>query len=81
MAKANKLNKDSKGIILSGHWGTWYVIDVTSDGKYFLLEHETYGEDAAHIIVTPTGRIKLEEVWNGFIDLDDELGTNYSKRL
>lgn len=37
----------------------------------FLLEHEEYGDKAASIIVDEAGRLVLEDVWNGFEDLED----------
>lgn len=39
------LNKDR--IKIGGFKGTWYVIDerTINDKKYFLLEHNTYGEE------------------------------------
>lgn len=71
-------------ITISGHIGTWYVIDEgdfvltpdTDDGKaltipahLYLLEHEEYGDEAAHIIVNEDGKVVLDDVWNGFDDL------------
>lgn len=66
------------GIIVNGHMGTWHVIDTqVVEGKtLYLLEHETYGDEAACIIVKDTNNvinfenIVLEDVWNGFDDLD-----------
>lgn len=39
--------------------------------KVFLLEHETYGDEAACLIVNENLEIILEDVWNGFDDLED----------
>jgi len=68
-------NKDDH-IRIEGHVGTWYVIsekDNTRFGKLFLLEHETYGDDAACLIVDETGEVIVDEVWNGFRDYEEWL--------
>lgn len=63
-----KITKDSKSIKIAGHVGRWDVIEVGSyKGKEaFLLEHTTYGEDAASLIVDGSGNILEDEVYNGF---------------
>lgn len=74
---ARLIERGSDHISIDGHSGTWYVID---EGTYkvpgargpvrcFLLEHETYGDEAAHIIVSASGVVLLDDVWNGFDDL------------
>ena len=67
------IDRDSQGVAIAGHTGTWHTIDVTNiDGQdYFLLEHDTYGDEAASIIVNTTGMIILDDVYNGFDDLKD----------
>lgn len=62
-----------ENIKIEGHIGTWYVIDETEwKGKrVFLLEHETYGDEAACLIVNEKLEIVLEDVWNGFDDLEN----------
>lgn len=62
-----------EGIIIEHHIGSWYVIDhVFVENKlYFLLEHEEYGDEAANIIIDHTGQLILDNVYNGFDDLDD----------
>lgn len=59
------------GIKVKGHYGTWYVIDSSyyHGRKVYLLEHETYGDEAAGIIIDKDYNIVLEDVWNGFSDL------------
>lgn len=61
-----------ENIKIKGHIGTWYVIDETewNGEKLFLLEHETYGDEAACLIVNEKLEIILEDVWNGFDDLE-----------
>lgn len=60
-------------IKIKGHIGTWYVIDETEwkGENVFLLEHETYGDEAACLIVNEKLEIILEDVWNGFDDLEN----------
>lgn len=57
---------------VAGHSGTWYVIgDCYYAGiRLFLLEHETYGEDVPHIIVDADLNIVMEDVNDGFNDLN-----------
>lgn len=69
----NVINEKSDGIKVKGHIGTWYVIgNHTRQGtQYFLLEHETYGGEVASVIVTAGGALVVEDVWNGFDDLEE----------
>ena len=60
-----------EGIRVAGHRGTWYVIDELPEQGLFLLEHETYGDEAACVIVNAAGELVLEDVWNGFDDLEE----------
>lgn len=59
-------------IRVAGHKGTWYVIDKTEwEGEnVYLLEHETYGDETACIIVNENLDLVMEDVWNGFDDLE-----------
>ena len=68
---------NSSHIKVEGHIGAWYAIDSTQmEGKdYFLLEHEDYGDEAACLIVTPQGEVVLDDVWNGFGDLEEHFAT------
>ncbi len=80
------ITRASDHIKVEGHKGTWYVIDegdfvltpdvdgnrpLTIPAHLFLLEHEIYGDEAACIIVDETGHLILEDVRNGFDDLED----------
>lgn len=71
------INKNSTGFRVKGHVGKWYVIDTKEyDGhEVYLLEHETYGDEAACLIVDQDGQILLDDVWNGFEDYDYFLET------
>jgi hypothetical protein len=49
-----------------------YVIDesVYKGEPIFLLEHEEYGDETACLIVKEDLTIVVDEVWNGFDDLE-----------
>lgn len=59
-------------IKIDGHISTWYVIDETfyHGKKVYLLEHEKYGDEANSIIIDENKNIVMEDVCNGFDDLD-----------
>jgi len=40
------------------------------DLKLYLLEHETFGDDAASIIIDENKKVVLDDVYNGFDDFD-----------
>lgn len=67
------IKKNSEGIKIPGYKGTWYVIDHSyySGRPCFLLESEVWGDEAAGIIVDIYGNVILDDVYNGFSDLDD----------
>lgn len=62
------LHGDSDNITVEGHVGTWYAIDETevNGEKFFLLEHEEYGDEAACVAVNEQGKLVAEDLWNGF---------------
>jgi hypothetical protein len=64
------ISDSSSGISISGHKGKWYVIASEEFNKeqLYLLEHETYGDEAAGLIVNEKGTVKLDDVFNGFDD-------------
>lgn len=73
--KKNLIHKDNmKNIKIEGHRGTWYVVNyrVTATGVLYLLEHETYGDEAPSLIVNEMGKVLMEDVWDGFSDWDSE---------
>lgn len=71
------INAKSEHIRIEGHTGRWHVIsDCEARLKkggvvepYYLLEHETYGDEAASLIIDKSGKVILDDVWNGFLDL------------
>ena len=62
------LHGDSYNITVEGHIGTWYAIDETevNGEKFFLLEHEEYGDEAACVAVNEQGKLVAADLWNGF---------------
>ena len=74
---AEPIEHNSDHISVDGHVGTWYVVDdgsFTAPGarypvRCFLLEHEEYGDEAAALIVSASGVVLLDDVYNGFDDL------------
>lgn len=59
------------GVKVNGHRGKWHSIDSAySNGKkVWLLEHDTYGEDAAMLWVDENLNVIVDDVWNGLQDL------------
>lgn len=60
---------------VEGHRGTWYVVDeLLFIGKtYYLLEHNTYGNDVAWVAVDYDGNLVMEDIWGGVEELLDFL--------
>lgn len=75
-------NSQSENVRVYGHRGTWHTIETTEiNGKeYYLLEHDEYGDEAANVIVDHDGSFVLEDVWNGFEDLQYELDTHVNQQ-
>ena len=68
------LNK-TENIKVKGYRGTYYVIDETwrNGMKYFLLEHEDYGDEVPGVIVNIYGG-SIGETWDDIeTGLDDLL--------
>lgn len=63
-----EMNMDTSGLAVAGHIGTWHTIDhMEVDGHTFwLMEHDTYGDEAACIIVDDHGKLSLANVYDGF---------------
>ena len=74
------LNKNSDGIKVKGHRGKWYVVeDVVYGGEtYFLLEHETYGNDADWVAVNSAGDLIMEDITDGAEELIEFLAEQIS---
>ena len=62
----------TENIKIAGHRGKWHVIDHTTCERYgdvYLLEHSTYGDEAASLIIDKDYNVIIDDVWNGFDDL------------
>ena len=75
-----EVNMDTTGLAVSGHIGTWHTIDHREvDGAaFYLMEHDTFGDDAACIIVDERGKLVLDQVYDGF---DEQRWSNFIRRL
>ena len=66
----------SEHVKVAGHIGHWHTILSKTYEKegvattYHLMEHETYGDEAAMLILDSNGNIVLSDVYNGFEDLE-----------
>lgn len=62
------VNIDTAGLEIAGHVGTWHTIDnAMVDGHMFwLMEHDTYGDRAACIILDDQGNPVLSNIYDGF---------------
>lgn len=67
--------RQTDGIKVEGHRGTWYVIDGVSRGgnMYYLLESEQYGEDTDYIAIDENGRLKFDEITDGITEIVERL--------
>lgn len=63
--KGDLIKDDMDQIRIEGRVGKWYVFDSTERGgkKYFILEHETYGDEAGWIVVDEQGN-EIIETWD-----------------
>ena len=60
------------GIKVKGHYGKWYVIDERDyDGRtLYMVESETYGDEAAALIIDEDFNLVADEIWNGWDDYE-----------
>lgn len=58
-------------IKVKGHRGTWYITDeLYYEGEtYYLLENEQDGDEVPGLIINEEGKLILDNVVNGFLDL------------
>ena len=63
-----EMNMDTSGLAVAGYIGTWHTIDhMEVDGHTFwLMEHDTHGDEAACIIVDERGKLAISDVYDGF---------------
>ena len=71
--KGEKLTPNTATITIERYLGTWYVIDNTihNGERVFLLESEQHGDDVPALIADANCNVILDDVFNGFEDLED----------
>ena len=59
---------DTTNFRIEGKAGSWIAFDsIRLEGQeFFLMEHETYGKEAAWVVVDGAGRLAADNVRNGF---------------
>ena len=59
---------DTTNFQIEGKAGSWLAFDsIRLEGQeFFLMEHETYGKDAAWVVVDGAGKLAVDHVRNGF---------------
>ncbi len=59
---------DTTNLHIEGKAGSWLAFDsIRLEGQeFFLMEHETYGMEAAWVVVDGVGKLAVDDVRNGF---------------
>lgn len=59
---------DTTNFQIEGKAGSWLAFDsIRLEGReFFLMEHETYGKEAAWVVVDGAGKLAVDNVRNGF---------------
>ncbi len=67
-ASGTVVSMETTGFHIEGKEGGWLAFDsITVDGReFFLMEHETYGKEAAWTVVDADGNLAVDNVHNGF---------------
>lgn len=67
-SSTSSLSLGRTGYSIEGKKGSWYAFDrIRIEGKeFFLMEHETYGRDAAWVVLDENGKLVVDCVTNGF---------------
>lgn len=74
------MNKGIKGIKIEGHKGTWYSIDTYNyyGQHFYIMESEIYGDEAPCVAIeAETHKVVLEDIYNGWRDLEEHLRELY----
>lgn len=68
--RSSIIDENTSGLAVAGHIGTWHTIDHKEvDGHTFwLMEHDTLGDDISCIIVDERGELALSHIYDGFDD-------------
>ena len=59
---------DTSDFHIEGKEGNWHAFDsIIIDGRqFFLMEHETYGKEAAWVVLDEHGKLVVDNVYQGF---------------
>lgn len=59
---------DTTDFHIEGKRGSWLAYDsIIIDGReFFLMEHQTYGKEAANVVLNEDGKVVVDQVYNGF---------------
>lgn len=59
---------DTTDFHIEGKRGSWLAYDsIIIDGReFFLMEHQTYGKEAANVVLDEDGKVVVDQVYNGF---------------
>lgn len=59
---------DTTDFHIEGKEGSWLAYDsIIIDGKeFFLMEHTTYGKEAANAVLDEDGKVVVDQVYHGF---------------
>lgn len=64
------LNFETTNYHIEGKAGSWLVLDtiIIEGREFFLMEHESYGADAAYVVLDAEGKVVADDNRNGFDD-------------
>lgn len=64
------LNFETTNFHIEGKAGSWLVLDtiIIEGREFFLMEHESYGADAAYLVLDAEGKVVADDNRNGFDD-------------
>ena len=68
-SSSNRLiSLDTTNFQIEGKEGEWLAFDnlVVEGKKFFLMEHTTYGKNAAWVVIDETGKLIVDQVMTGF---------------
>ena len=62
------LSFDTTHFHIEGKEGNWLAFDsiIIDGGQFFLMEHETYGKDAAWVVLDEDGKLIVDNAYHGF---------------
>lgn len=66
-----------ENIEIKEYFGRWYEIDRMEHetrGTLYLMEHEEFGDEAPCVIIDGDYNAILDDVYNGFLDIEEAEG-------